>query len=102
LSAHSVTIGTIGKSTVIDNLIESGKLYVSDIKDKWESFIIQVVENPRRVLKKVSSSRGATGGELYMVSIIFPEISASLPGITGQNIPFHSFQGESYIKDMDG
>jgi hypothetical protein len=42
----SVLIGTIGKSPVIDDLIENGKIDVEDIRGKWESFVIQVVENP--------------------------------------------------------
>ena len=41
-----VIIGTIGKSPVINRLIEEKKLDVNDIKGKWETFIIQAIENP--------------------------------------------------------
>ncbi len=43
---NSVIIGTIGKSRVIDQLIKDGKVDVSPIGGKWESFIIQVVNEP--------------------------------------------------------
>ncbi|NLX25914.1 MAG: glycosyhydrolase [Lentisphaerae bacterium] len=43
---YSVMIGTLGKSKPIDDLAASGKLDVSDLKGKWESFVIATVENP--------------------------------------------------------
>ncbi len=46
LGSHAIIIGTIGKSTVIDNLISQNKLDVTNISGKWESFVIQVVDNP--------------------------------------------------------
>lgn len=46
LSGHAVLIGTIGKSPVIDALIADGRLDVSDVAGKWESFVIQTVVNP--------------------------------------------------------
>ncbi|KNY30261.1 glycosyl hydrolase 115 family protein [Pseudobacteroides cellulosolvens] len=46
LSEHAVIIGTLGKSTIIDELIKDGKLDVADIIGKWEAFVIQVVQNP--------------------------------------------------------
>lgn len=42
----AVIIGTIGQSRLVDGLIESGKISVDDIKGKWETSLIQVVENP--------------------------------------------------------
>ncbi|KAF2010364.1 glycoside hydrolase family 115 protein [Aaosphaeria arxii CBS 175.79] len=41
-----IIAGTIGKSPLIDNLISTGKLDVSAVKGKWESFTTQVVPNP--------------------------------------------------------
>ena len=41
-----VLIGTIGKSAVIDRLVREGKIDVSPIDGKWESFQIQVVPEP--------------------------------------------------------
>lgn len=40
----SIIVGTIGKSKIIDQLIVSKKLNVAQVKDKWESFIIQTIE----------------------------------------------------------
>ncbi len=41
-----IIAGTIGKSDVINALIAKGKLNVSPIQGKWESFISQVVTAP--------------------------------------------------------
>ncbi len=41
-----VIVGTLGKSTVIDQLIKKKKLDVSKITGKWEAFSIQTVEKP--------------------------------------------------------
>ncbi len=41
-----VLIGTIGESPVIDQLVRERKLDVADIAGKWETFLLQVVENP--------------------------------------------------------
>ena len=41
-----VLIGTIGKNQLIDQLIQEKKLNVDGITGKWETFLIQVIENP--------------------------------------------------------
>ncbi len=46
LSTNSIIIGTIGKSAIIDQLIAGKKIDVSAIAGKWESFLIQVVDQP--------------------------------------------------------
>jgi hypothetical protein len=46
LSTNAVIIGTLGASTFIDRLAESGKLDPVKLQDKWETFLISVVENP--------------------------------------------------------
>ena len=51
LSGNMILIGTIGKSRWIDTLAQSGKIDVSGIRGKWESYIIQTVANPCRGLK---------------------------------------------------
>jgi hypothetical protein len=45
-SGDVVLIGTIGKSQVIDRLIRDRKIDVSEIRGKWESTLIQVVDHP--------------------------------------------------------
>lgn len=41
-----IIVGTLGKSKPIDTMIKTGKLSVNAIEGKWESFLIQVVDNP--------------------------------------------------------
>jgi hypothetical protein len=46
LAASMVIIGTLGKSAWIDRLVREHKIDASGITGKWESFLIEVVENP--------------------------------------------------------
>jgi hypothetical protein len=43
---NTIIVGTIGKSRIIDRLIRAGKIDVTQISGKWESFFIQVVPEP--------------------------------------------------------
>ena len=43
---HLVIIGTAGRSSLIEKLVQAKKIDVSDIAGKWESFFFQVVTNP--------------------------------------------------------
>ncbi|KAI9898859.1 hypothetical protein N3K66_005320 [Trichothecium roseum] len=46
-SSKTVIIaGTIGNSSIIDSLIEQGKLNTTAINGKWEAFVSQVVKDP--------------------------------------------------------
>jgi hypothetical protein len=74
LSSNAVIIGSIGKSTIIDDLISKGTLDVSEIKGKWESYIIKVVQNPvsgvsQGLVIVGSDKRGAIYG-VYRISEI--------------------------------
>jgi len=42
----AIIVGTLGKSKPIDTMVTTGKLSVNSIEGKWESFLIQVVDNP--------------------------------------------------------
>jgi hypothetical protein len=46
LSSDCVLIGSIEGSGIIKKLIRKGKIDISEIKGKWESCLIQVVNNP--------------------------------------------------------
>jgi hypothetical protein len=46
LGKKAILVGTRGRSRVIDRLIHEGKIDVSPITGKWESFFIQVVPEP--------------------------------------------------------
>ncbi len=66
-SESVIIAGTIGKNKLIDQLVASGKLNVSDLKNKWETSLIQVVENPFPGIKKAlvivgSDKRGTIFG----------------------------------------
>lgn len=72
LKSSAIIVGSIGNNDVIDALIEDGKLDVSGIKGKWETYKIQVVENPTAEVDKAivvvgSDKRGAIYG-LYHIS----------------------------------
>lgn len=67
-----IIAGTIGKSKIIDEIIKNKKINVTDINGKWETFLIQVVKNPVRGVKKAlviagSDKRGTIFG-IYEVS----------------------------------
>lgn len=47
-SKRMVIAGTIGHNHMIDQLAASGKLDVSEIKGKWESFLIEVIDRPMK------------------------------------------------------
>jgi hypothetical protein len=42
----AIIIGTINGSSIIRSLIASGKLSVDSVKNKWETFKLQVIDNP--------------------------------------------------------
>lgn len=46
ISGMAVIAGTIGESATIDSLIANGKITTTDINNKWESYVIKVVNNP--------------------------------------------------------
>ena len=56
----AVIAGTIGQSSLIDGMVESGRLDVSGIKGKWEAFGLQMVENPVDGLDKALVVFGST------------------------------------------
>jgi hypothetical protein len=67
-SKELVVVGTIGKSSLIDKLIQEKKLDVGCIAGKWETFLIQVIENPfpkidRALIIAGSDKRGTIYGE---------------------------------------
>lgn len=45
-AAEIVLIGTLGKNSLIDKLVQEKKLDVSGVAGKWETFLIQVIEKP--------------------------------------------------------
>ncbi len=70
--SDAVIVGTIGKSPVIDQLVQKKKIEVHDIAGMWETFVIQTVEDPlpgisRAIVIAGSDKRGTIYG-IYDVS----------------------------------
>jgi len=67
-----VMIGTLGRSTLIDQLVSAGKLDVSKIKGRWEGFLIEVIAQPLpgidQALVIVGSDKRGTIYGIYEVS----------------------------------
>jgi hypothetical protein len=62
-----IIAGTLGESKLIDQLVSSGKLNVSDLKGKWETSLVQVIEKPFPGIKRAlviagSDKRGTIFG----------------------------------------
>jgi hypothetical protein len=78
LPVRVILIGTLGKSGIIDQLVESHKLDVSAIVGKWESFVLQVVEDP---LPGISSGLVIAGsdkrGTIYGIYDLSEQIGVS-------------------------
>jgi hypothetical protein len=70
--ADAVIIGTVGRSAVIDGMIASGRIDVREIRGKWESFLMQVVDNPvpgiARALVIAGSDKRASIYGIYELS----------------------------------
>lgn len=68
----SIIAGTVGNSTVIDNLIASNTIDASAVQGRWETFSLQVVNKPMPGVKKglviVGSDRRGTAFGLLEVS----------------------------------
>jgi hypothetical protein len=77
-SATPVIIGTIGKSAAIDSLIASGKLDVSGIKGKWESFVITTLNQPAPGIEQALVIAGSDKrGTIYGIYELSEQIGVS-------------------------
>lgn len=61
----SIIIGTVGESSLIDSMVKSNKLNVDCIRGKWDSFLIQTVDNS--IVITGSNKRGTIYG-IYNLS----------------------------------
>lgn len=72
LSSNMIIAGSIGKNKLIDGLIATNKIEVAALKNKWETFSIQVVKNPFKGVKQalviVGSDRRGTAYGLLEIS----------------------------------
>jgi hypothetical protein len=71
-AADVVIIGTLGKNAAIDALVASGQLDASDLRGKWESFVITTVAQPipgvERALVIAGSDKRGTIYGIYELS----------------------------------
>jgi hypothetical protein len=64
---YPVIIGTLGKSTLIDKLVQKNKIPTIQIAGKWETFLIMVIDKPMKGVEKAlviagSDRRGTAFG----------------------------------------
>ncbi|KAK0611766.1 hypothetical protein B0T14DRAFT_571629 [Immersiella caudata] len=94
-----IIAGTIGKSTIIDSLIAAGKIDVSAIKGKWESFTSQLVENPVNGTAKALVIAGSDPrGSIYGIYDISEQIGVS-PWYFWTDTPPKQSKNHFVIKD---
>ncbi|MBK7106512.1 MAG: glycosyl hydrolase 115 family protein [Ignavibacteriae bacterium] len=72
---NAIIIGTINQSKIIDQLISARKIDENELLNKWEKFVIQIVENPLPNIEKAlvivgSDKRGTIYGMLELSKII--------------------------------
>lgn len=72
LTENSVVIGTLGSNGLIDKWAREGKIQISGLKGKWESYQIQLVANPAPGVKKAlviaGSDRRGTAYGVFSIS----------------------------------
>jgi hypothetical protein len=72
LTGNAVFVATLGKSSLVDSLITQEKLNVSDVTGQWETFMLQVVDQPvagiDRGLFIVGSDRRGTAYGVFDLS----------------------------------
>lgn len=98
-NTNVVIVGTVGKSSLIDQLVKSGKLDVSAIEGKWEHFIIKVVKNPIPGLRQALVIAGSDKrGTIYGIYDISEKIGVS-PWYYWADVPI-KHQDNLYIKPV--
>jgi len=59
VTGHAVIIGTIGRSALLDQLIESGKLDPGAVAGQWEGYHIETLDNPLPGIERALVIAGA-------------------------------------------
>jgi hypothetical protein len=96
---NAVIIGTIGMSPIIDKLIQLKKIDVSDIQEKWETFLIQVVDQPLPGINKALVITGSDKrGTIYGIFDLSEHIGVS-PWYWWSDVPVKK-KKEIYIKPV--
>jgi hypothetical protein len=78
LALSPIVIGTLGKSVVLDALVASGKLDVSAIRGRWESYLVQTVADPFPGVKQALVIAGSDKrGTIYGIYDLSENIGVS-------------------------
>ncbi len=94
---EAVIIGTLGKSRLIDQLVKDGKIKVDDLEGKWETSLIEVINNPLQGIDKALVIVGSDKrGTLYGMMDLSRQIGVS-PWHFWSDVPPKK-QSELYIK----
>ena len=73
-----VIIGTLGKSSLIDRLVRSGKLDATPLAGRWESYVIQVIDRPIEGVDRALVIAGSDKrGTIYGIYDLSREIGVS-------------------------
>jgi len=77
-SKEFVLVGTLGKSPLIDKLVQAKKIDVTDIAGRWEKFLLQVVEKPLPDVDRALVIAGSDKrGTIYGIYDLSKEIGVS-------------------------
>lgn len=72
LSGYSIVAGTLGHNKLIDQWVSENKINTSKLTGKWESYLIQVIDNPAKGVKKalviMGSDRRGTAYGVFKIS----------------------------------
>lgn len=72
VTGNQIVIGTLGRSRLVDQLVDVYHLEVSKLKGQWEKFLIQVIDLPggsgKKILAIIGSDRRATAYGAYELS----------------------------------
>jgi len=73
-----IIAGTIGKSAIIDKLVQDKKIDISLIKGQWETFLIQIINTPLPGVRKALIIAGSDKrGTIYGIYEISKQIGVS-------------------------
>ena len=77
-SDFEIIVGTIGKSKLVDQLVKSKKIDVSDLSGKWESFVVSTIDNPHPGTKKCLVIAGSDmRGTIYGIYELSEQLGVS-------------------------
>lgn len=92
-----IIAGTIGKSSLIDGLISKKKIDGSQLKGKWEKFIIQTIDNPMPGVEKALVIAGSNKrGTIYGIYELSEQMGVS-PWYWWADVPVKTKQ-QVYVK----